>query len=145
MQYDEGFDFWRFYAPEVKSTIMVAPSKQEKFETFLNESKTLHEVVINDVEIILEEERSNMTRNRIGRSRLVLVPEVTPNFKVYWSSSEMEEYCRFLAETYSKLVEMEILTVSPDGRNIYAMKISNGIFGQKPIIAMESGMHAREW
>jgi hypothetical protein len=124
---------------------MVAPSKQEEFENFLSDSKTPFEVIINDLEVILEEERSNMTVNRNGRSRLTVVPGVTPNFKVYWSSNEMEEFCNYLAQTYPQLVEMEILTLSPQGRNIYAMKISSGDFGQKPIIAMESGMHAREW
>lgn len=138
MQYNEGIDFWRFHAPEVKSTIMVSPSKQKEFEIFLAESKTHYKVVINDVESILEEERTNMTRKRDGRSR-----DVKPNFKIYWSSKEMEQYCKFLADAFPQFVEMEILGHSPEGRSIYAMKISNGVFGQKPIIAMESGMHAR--
>lgn len=145
MEHDEGIDFWRFYAPEVRSTIMVSPSKQEEFELFLKDSKTPYEVIINNLESVLEEERSNMTQNRNARSPIISGVKRTPNFKVYWSSKQMEDYCKFLSETYPELAEMETLAYSPGGRKIYAMKISSGTFGEKPIIAMESGMHAREW
>ena len=133
MQFDEELDFWRFHAPDLKSTIMVSPSKQEEFEVFLENSGTQFELIINDVETILEEERSNMTRD--ARSTSISMP----NFKIYWSAHEMEQYCSYLAFNYPELVEMEKLAVTPEGRNLYAMKISSGIFGRKPIIAMESG------
>lgn len=122
---------------------MIAPHLQKDFENFLENSKIKNSVAINDVEIVLEEERRNITRNR--RERSSVMPNFIPDFSVYWSSMEMEEYCTYLADTYPQFVQMETMVFSPQGRRIYALRISNGVFGQKPIIAMESGMHAREW
>jgi murein tripeptide amidase MpaA len=123
---------------------MIAPEKQKYFEDFLALHKIPYEVVIEDMEEpILEEKRS---MDKIRRKRATLVPSVTPDFSVYWSATQMETYCKYLTDTYPSLVSMETLILSPEGRRIYAMKISSGpVFGRKPIVAMESGMHAREW
>jgi Carboxypeptidase activation peptide/Zinc carboxypeptidase len=142
-QFEDGADFWRLYSAGVRSTVMIAPHRQEDFEEFLDASQIIYNVAINDVEIVLEEERRNMTKNRRGKS--TALPGMVPDFSVYWSSTEMEQYCSYLANTYPQLIQMETLIFSPGNRRIYAMKISNGVFGQKPIIAMEAGMHAREW
>lgn len=142
-QHKEGVDFWRFYAPGITSKVMIAPNLQEDFESFLEKSKIPYKVAISNVEVILEEERRNITRNRQARS--TVFPSMVPDFSVYWSSMEMEEYSTYLAATYPAFVQMETIIFSPENRRIYSLKISNGIFGQKPIIAMEGGMHAREW
>lgn len=142
-QYEAGVDFWRLYQAGVTSKVMIAPDLQQEFESFLVKSQIPHAVAINDVEIILEEERRNITRNRRGKGSVL--PGMVPDFTRYWSSMDMEAYCTFLAQTYPQFVEMEHLVFSPGNRRVYALKISSGVFGQKPIIAMESGMHAREW
>jgi hypothetical protein len=138
-QFEDGIDFWRLYSAGVKSTVMIAPHRQLDFEEFLAAMRIEYNVAISDVETVLEEERRNMTSNRRGKSSQM------PDFSIYWSSMEMEQYCTYLANTYPQFVQMETLTFSPGNRRIYAMKISNGVFGHKPIIAMEAGMHAREW
>lgn len=122
---------------------MIAPHLQQEFENFLEKSQIPYVISINDVEILLEEERRNITRNRRGKESVL--PGMVPDFARYWSSMEMETYSTYLAATYPQFVQMETMGFSPENRRVYALKISNGVFGQKPIIAMESGMHAREW
>ncbi|KAG5677263.1 hypothetical protein PVAND_007034 [Polypedilum vanderplanki] len=143
-QNEVGVDFWRFYAPERTSRVMIAPDKQEEFEAFLVQTGIKYEVAIHNMEDLIISERQNITRNRRGRSSPVQ-PGFTPDFSVYWTADEMEQYCTYLAHTYPNLVQIETLLFSPNNRRIYALKVSNGVFGQKPIIAMEGGMHAREW
>lgn len=140
-QDEEGVDFWRFYAPNRASPVMISPDRQQDFEMFLEQQNIPYTVKINDLEVMLEEERQSMARNR--RAKATVMPGMVPDFSVFWSSAEMETYCTFLANQYPSLVTMETLVWSPGGRRIYAMRISNGNFGDKPIIAMESGMHAR--
>lgn len=123
---------------------MIEPKKQNEFEDFLLVNQIPYEVVIEDMEEPILKERSELAKNR--QKRATSVPRSGADFSVYWSSAEMETYCTYLAQKYPSLVTMETLTASPGRRRIYVMKVSSGqVFGQKPIIAMEAGMHAREW
>lgn len=123
---------------------MVKPERQSEFEEFLSVHQIPYELVIDDMEPLILEEKQSMEKTRQKRS--IAAPRVTPDFSVFWSSDEMETYCNFLAQTYPNFVTIETMTWSPEGRRIYAMKVSSGpVFGQKPIVAMEGGMHAREW
>jgi hypothetical protein len=123
--------------------ILVSPQSQLNFEAYLSSSNITFKVALDDLEPLLEEERQNMATNRLLKK--TALPGMVPDFSIYWSSAEMERYSTFLASTYPQFVQMETLVFSPGGRRIYGLRISNGVFGQKPIIAMESGMHAREW
>ncbi|XP_070494549.1 carboxypeptidase B-like [Chironomus tepperi] len=144
LQYEEGIDFWRLYTPGRMSRVMISPEKIAYFEEFLKAHEIPYEVAIEDMEGPIEEERRSMRKSR--QKRATSVPRVTPDFSVFWSAAEIETYCTFLATTYPQFVTLETMTWSPEGRRIYAMKVSSGpVFGQKPIIGMESGMHAREW
>jgi hypothetical protein len=143
-QYEEGVDFWRFYAPDRTSRVMIAPERQDEFEAFLLRSGIKNTVAISNMEDLIISERQNITSNRRGRSSPVQ-PGFNPDFGVYWTADEMETYSNYLAATYPSIVTIETLIFSPGGRRVYALRVSSGVFGQKPIIAMESGMHAREW
>lgn len=90
---------------------------------------------------LLDEERSSIEKRREEMTE----SDGRANFQVFWRYHEMEAYVDSLVARFPQFIQKEILTISPQGRNIYAVKLSTGVFGQKPIIAMESGMHAREW
>lgn len=122
---------------------MISPERQNDFESLLSEIKLPYEITIEDMEVLIEEERQDMAKNRQGRA--AFQNPANPDFSVFWSSVEMEAYADHLVRTYPNIVEKENLLFSPGGRNIYALKFSTGVFGNKPIIAMECGMHAREW
>ena len=142
-QYEEGFDHWQRLIAGATLKVSVAPERQNDFEDYLRTSNVTHSIYIEDLEIVLEEERQSMARNR--RLKPTALPNNAPDFSIFWTSEEMEGYSEFLAFFYPQFVRIETLGFSPGGRRIYALRISNGVFGNKPIIAMEGGMHAREW
>lgn len=96
---------------------------------------------MDDYEKALEEERANIAENHRNKTGY----NGRADFSVYWRYSEMERYATDLSVRFPSLVQLDTLGFSPGNRRIYGLRISNGVFGQKPIIAIESGMHAREW
>lgn len=96
---------------------------------------------MNDYETALEKEREEIAESRKlkrgydGRNA---------DFTVYWTFREMEAYTFDVAQRFPHLTQVETLGFSPQNNRIYALRVSNGVFGQKPIIVLENGMHARE-
>lgn len=140
-QYEEGVDFFRLTVAGKKSKVLIAPERVQDFEKFLNDYSIPHTVVMDDYEVALEKEREEIAENRKtkigynGRSA---------DFTVYWTYQQMEDYSLDLAQRFPALVRVETLGFTPQNKRLYALRISNGVFGQKPIITIESGMHARE-
>lgn len=114
----------------------MAPERQQEFEQFLTQKNIQFSINIEDYEEVLENERKGIEENRKhsrgfdGRNG---------NFSLYWTFEEMEAWCTQLALRYPQFVQLETLTFSPEGRRIFAMKVSTGVFGQKPIYAVEAG------
>lgn len=143
---EEDVDFWRAGAVGTLSRVMVPPKLQSYFEDFLKSNKIAHEVYLEDcadVEKVFEADRVQRLRRK--KTRSVLQPSAVPNFTFYWDNEEISAYCNRLAATYPQLVQKEFLASTFEGRDVFAMKISSGTFGQKPIIFMDGGMHSREW
>jgi murein tripeptide amidase MpaA len=141
-QYEEGVDFFRFARADSTSKVLIAPARVEEFEKFLNNEKISYKIVMDDYEKALEAERVSIAENHKGKRGF---DGRTGDFSIYWTYDEMEAYSFSLATRFPNLVQIETLTFSPENRRIYGLRISNGVFGQKPIIVIESGMHAREW
>lgn len=141
-----GVDFWSAGAAGHISRIMMPPKLQNTFETFLKRTGLTFEVVVEDVgEIEAEFEVERVRRLNIKKERSSIDPTASPNFKVYWTSDEINQYGVRLANKYPQFVTREVIARSFEGRDIFALKISSGGFGRKPIIFMDGGMHAREW
>lgn len=130
-------------APGRTSNVLVAPERVEDFEIFLSRNNIVHEVIIADYEVELEKERAQIAKDRKTRTGYSRASGV--DFGLYWTLQEMDDYMDYLADTFPTLVEMEILGFTPEGRRVVALKVSRGNFGDRPIIGMETGMHAREW
>lgn len=113
---------------------MIAPNRQKEFETFIIRNNITSSVILDDVEVTLEEERQSMAKNRMGRMRF---DPAFPDFSIYWTYEEMHTYSSYLASTYPNIVNMQTIATTPGGRVVYVLRISSGVFGQKPIIAME--------
>lgn len=124
------------------SKVLVSPERQAEFENFLQSSQIDYSVDIEDYEEVLEEERSSIAEKRKTHRGF---DGRIGDFSLYWTFEEMEAWCTNLANNYPHLVQLETLIFSPGGRRIFAMRVSTGVFGQKPIYAVEAGMHAREW
>lgn len=128
------------------SRVMIPPHMQEAFENFLAENQIDYEIRIEDVgDLEKEFEADRIRRLEMKKSKAAFDSLATPNFNVYWTSEEIDTYSRHLAATYPHLVTREVIARSFNGRDIFALKISSGGFGRKPIIFMDGGMHAREW
>lgn len=145
-QYEVGVDFWSRAGAGRVSRVMVPPSLQVDFEKFLLENEIKSEVTVEDVgEIEKEFEADKIRRLKNKAAKSAIDPAASPNFDVYWTSDEIDQYSIRLAINYPQLVQREVIARSFDGRDIFALKISRGGFGRKPIIFMDGGMHAREW
>lgn len=145
-QHREGVDFWRLYAQGLTSSVMIEPELQGEFERFLRYFNIEHKTLVEDVEDALEADRRSRNDYRQRRYGNVSLDFTTdPNFDIYWSSAQMETYARSLASRFPNRVQLEVIGRSAQDRIIYAIKISNGVFGTKPLIFIEGGCHAREW
>ncbi|KAJ6638129.1 Carboxypeptidase B [Pseudolycoriella hygida] len=141
----DGVDFWRFYAKGMASTVMIEPKLVAKFERFLEFTNMTSKVVLDDVEDALEQDRQSRSEYRKTISNGSVDFTTDPNFNIYWSSDQMETYSRSLAQRFPNRVQFEVIGRSAQNRILYALKISNGGFGNKPLIFIEGGCHAREW
>lgn len=145
-QYEDDVDFWRAGAVGTYSRVMIPPNLQERFENFLETKKVEYKVIIEDVgEVEKDFETEKVERLKKKQAKSAIEPLSRPDFSVYWTSAEMDTYCRYLAQTYPQFVTRERLVQSYGGREVFALQISKGGFGNKPIIFIDGGMHAREW
>lgn len=139
-------DFWKAGAAGLLSRVVIPPELQASFEAFLKEVKLDFEVAVEDVsEIEKVFEADKIRRLQSRKSKSPIDPAATPDFSVYWTSDEIDQYSLRLAASYPQFVQREVITRSFEGRDVFALKISSGGFGRKPIIFMDGGMHAREW
>lgn len=141
-EHEPGFDFFRLLTAGRTSNVLVAPERQQEFEEFLKQNEIAYSIDIEDYEVDLENERKSIEeRRKFSRG----FDGRFGNFSVYWTFEEIEAWCTHIAATYPQFVQLETLIFSPENRRIFALKVSTGVFGQKPIYAVEAGMHAREW
>jgi len=140
-----GVDFWRLYAQGMPSSVMIEPKLLGKFERFLKFSNMTYKVQLEDVEDALEKDRQSRSAYRRTFPNSSIDFTTDPNFEIYWSSAQMEAYSMSLASRFPNRIQFEIIGRSALGLPIYTLKISNGVFGQKPLIFIEGGCHAREW
>lgn len=142
-QFEEGIDFWTTGGPGRASRIMVSPEVDASFMNFLNSNKIQNKLTINDVESRLQADKAARLMNRSKRS---VFADDEPNFELFWSFEEMETFTIQLAQRYPNLVKRDVIGKSIEGRDIFGMRVSSAAeFGKKPIIFIDSGIHAREW
>jgi Zinc carboxypeptidase/Carboxypeptidase activation peptide len=143
-QFEVGVDFWTTGGAGRVSRVMVSPEVESSFSNFLNSNKIQHKLAISDVESSLQADKAARLLARSKRS--VLKADNAPSFEQYLEFGEMLTFTRQLAEDYPNLVKRDVIGYSIEGREIFGMRVSSGAdFGKKPIIFIDSGVHAREW
>ncbi|XP_074601620.1 carboxypeptidase B-like isoform X2 [Brevipalpus obovatus] len=66
-------------------------------------------------------------------------------FTEYRRYQEMTQYAQELVSSYPNLMSLETFGKSFEGRDLILMKIGSRSNGDKPIIWIDAGIHAREW
>lgn len=137
-QYEEGVDFWKAGAAGRLSRVMIPPHLQTPFEDFLNTNEIDHKIHIEDfAEVDRIFEADQIRRIEMKKVKSAIEPSASPDFSVYWTTEEIDMYCRRLATMYPQLVQREVIATSFEGREVFALKISRGGFGNKPIFFMD--------
>jgi len=118
--------------------VMVDPDVQNKFVSFLEKNNVKYEILTENVERVIQEERRHqlMTPRLNGRNI---------SFTKYHRHDEINAYLDQLAEDYSNLVSLETIGKSYEGRDLKLIKISTNPKSNKPVIFIDAGIHAREW
>ncbi|KAF2896453.1 hypothetical protein ILUMI_09718 [Ignelater luminosus] len=136
---NEDLDFWSPLRHDKHPVdVNVNPRGQSWFVNLLKNNSIDYEVLIDDVEKTVLEERSNQLSGLRSTKG-----EIT--FKKYHSHDEINAYLDKLEKNYPKLVSLETIGKSYEGRSLKLIKISTDSSAGKPVIFMDAGIHAREW
>nr|CAD7425782.1 unnamed protein product [Timema monikensis] len=133
----EGYDFWGSYH-NVSTGIQELDlnEQQEYFVKFLKDKNIEYSTLVEDLETVFQNERNHQNAKRTS-SRL--------SFNSYLRYDQIRAYLLQLATNYPTLVTVENIGFTYEGRPIVIAKISSGGQGSRPVIAIEAGIHAREW
>lgn len=143
-EFDEGIDFLGLGGSGKASKVMVSPDLQGDFTNFLERTGIAYEMTIENMEPLLQKEKADRMQRRAKRS--AFAEEDVPTFESYLSFEEMEAYTVYLANEYPHLVKRDLIGKTVEGRDMIGLRVSNAAeFGKKPIIFIDSGVHAREW
>nr|CAD7411417.1 unnamed protein product [Timema poppensis] len=136
----EGYDFWGSYhnvsTGIQELDLMVTPEQQEYFVKFLKDKNIEYSTLVEDLETVFKAERVQQNYKRAS-SRI--------SFDSYLRYDQIRAYLLQLATNYPTLVTVENIGFTYEGRPIVIAKISSGGQGSRPVIAIEAGIHAREW
>jgi len=132
-----GLDFWTKPMINGKTDVMVAPEEESVFLLLLQKNGIKYEIKINDVQSLIDEEKTENDRAKLrsGSKRI--------GWDNYARFSEMEAFIQELPQMNS-IASVESIGQSYEGRNIYAVKISNSPNNRKAIL-IDANIHAREW
>ncbi|KAJ8950617.1 hypothetical protein NQ318_010816 [Aromia moschata] len=134
---EEKYDFWsKHRVINRPMDVMVSPNAQAEFEAVLSAHKINYEIIIENVEEKVQQERIRKYSTRVESGQVT--------FEEYMRHDEINAYLLRLAEEYSEIVTTELIGKSFEGRDLILIKISSG-GANKPIIFADAGIHAREW
>ncbi|XP_059482237.1 carboxypeptidase B-like [Neocloeon triangulifer] len=126
-------------APGRAASIMVSPENFALASTTLNRMRLSPKVIVEDVGVIVESERSELQQLRVAEKKEGRAPALDR----FLTFEEVEAYVNEVAAAFPSLVTVENIGSSTEGRTLWVVKLSNGA-GKKGIF-VESGIHGREW
>jgi len=134
-------DFWTKPLLHGKTDVMVPPEEQTEFLKVLDDNQLEHEIKIDDVQSLIDEEKQE---NDKARSKLRSGPG---SRAIGWDSyarySEIETFIKELP-ALNRIASVETYGTSYEGRNLYAVKLSTNPNNRKAIV-IDANIHAREW
>lgn len=145
---------------------MIAPEIQNSFTQFLVDYNITNELIMNNVERYKQYTRvtiilfAHLIKNhfhftpsafKVEREVQSVQGRMANNYALnhFWSTQEINDYLNLLVWLHSDICSLEIVSSSSQGQLIRALRISlkgrGQIDGSRPIIAIDAGIHAREW
>ncbi|CAJ0574297.1 unnamed protein product, partial [Mesorhabditis spiculigera] len=148
----EEADFW--HPPSVINStvdVMVAPSHTRLFEAFLQNGSYPFEIAIHDLKQKLIEVEGDEKVSRWSRSRRVFVEKIMrdgPGTGIqmgeYYSYGTIVDWMRRIADRMPRIATIVDIGRSSEGKDIFGLRFGRDD-GQKPVVVIDAGIHAREW
>lgn len=130
--------------------VMVSPSLLSNLQSLFHDNSLDSRILIHDLQPLIEREKSaNSSDDLVFRTKSYL-DDPNSFFQDYHRLNEIFDYMRELAAEYSNRVKILEIGKSYEGRNMSMWIITNNVKNRdavdaKPIIWIDSGIHAREW
>ncbi|XP_056634469.1 zinc carboxypeptidase-like [Diorhabda sublineata] len=135
MYTDIKYDFWSHPSQvDVNVVVLVAPEYQEDFMKLLNEHSIDFEIVVNNIQELIEEERESSLRNI----------ELEFNWDNYQPLEKIYNWLENLPLQYPTVTLIEGGR-SYEDRSILGVKVSFKKENEKRAVWIDSLIHAREW
>ena len=150
VSYVNEVNFWK-RPRSINETVdlMVSPVLLNNVQTLLHSNSLVPQILIDDLQSRIEREKSNSTDHLTFRTKSYLD---SPNafFQDYHRLNEIHDYMRELEREYPNRVKLQKIGESYEGRNMLLWIVTNNVQNReaatsKPIIWIDSGIHAREW
>ncbi|XP_049867085.1 zinc carboxypeptidase-like [Pectinophora gossypiella] len=128
------FDESVFYSGNRNTTqILISPDLVPMFEEIAAEAKLETKLVVDDYSGLIEIER-------------VLPPRKSGfSWNAYYDVNDIYRYLSNMSQQYPTWTELVVAGKSYEGRQILGLRINTPTDPDKPVMFIESGIHAREW
>ncbi|XP_059478285.1 zinc carboxypeptidase-like [Neocloeon triangulifer] len=134
------YDFWGTPVVGRPATVMVSPEEASVVNSVLNRLRISHEVMIEDLAPIVEQDFAEQERlmRAIPRQPRVAV------YNRYMTFDEIDAHIHETVDANPGVASLLDLGLSTEGRELHGIKLSNGAAGQ-PAVWFDCAIHAREW
>ncbi|XP_029289542.1 carboxypeptidase A4 [Cottoperca gobio] len=133
-------DFWLHpVSTELPVDIRVPRSSVSSVTEHLSAHHIPYSVVINNLQELLDEEKSAMTENQMKERS-----SRSFNFGAYHRLETIYSWMDTLVSQHPKLVTKQEIGRSYENRPMYVLKFSTG-GNKRPAIWIDTGIHSREW
>ncbi|XP_030023351.2 carboxypeptidase B [Manduca sexta] len=145
LQYQMEADVWSYAVPGRPGMVMVSRDKRMELEEVLTAQDIEFEVKTENIRELLELEDKlleEVSRKSYNASGSIGLP-----FDRIYTYHQVDAFLEMLAKEYPETVKLVNAGKSFEGRDIKYLKISTTNFqdDSKPIVFIESLLHAREW
>lgn len=137
-------DWAELNRPEGYVDVMVPLSSQESFRRSLRDAQIEHSPMIEDVEQLIKRQINKRRRRRDTSDNKI---DDTFDYTVFNTYSDVMKELRRIANENPDKVKLISIGKTYEGREIPLLRITNNITAEvkKPIILIDSAIHAREW
>ncbi|KAM3832241.1 carboxypeptidase A1-like [Vipera latastei] len=134
-------DFWRAPAhPDLPIDVRVPFPSLQGVKVFLETNDIAYSIMINNVQELIDEERSHMMHQR----QLQELSLTNFNFAAYHDLDTIYNFMDLLVRAKPLLVSKIEIGQTTEGRPINVLKFSTG-GTNRPAIWIDTGIHSREW